>query len=150
MPVSRNTKRLWLAGASVASLALASGVQAANLNIPGGDLGAALDSYMQQTGISVIVSYGAVKGAQTRGVKGNLSADAALSKLLSGTGFVPRHQDGAVMIVPSSASQLEIPMQLAQATPAPRAAVETVTVTSSKLGGADVQSIPIAITALSQ
>jgi outer membrane receptor protein involved in Fe transport len=40
-------------------------------------------------------------------------------------------------------------MQLAQAAPA-RAAVETVTVTSSKLGGADVQSIPIAITALSQ
>jgi outer membrane receptor protein involved in Fe transport len=40
-------------------------------------------------------------------------------------------------------------MQLAQAVPA-RAAVETVTVTSSKLGGADVQSIPIAITALSQ
>src|SRR6201999_2226543 len=33
---------------------------------------------------------------------------------------------------------------------APRASVETVTVTSSKLGGADVQSIPIAITALSQ
>jgi outer membrane receptor protein involved in Fe transport len=42
------------------------------------------------------------------------------------------------------------PMQLAQAAPAPRASVETVTVTSSKLGGADVQSIPIAITALSQ
>src|SRR6201999_1429926 len=33
---------------------------------------------------------------------------------------------------------------------APRPSVETVTVTSSKLGGADVQSIPIAITALSQ
>ncbi len=31
-----------------------------------------------------------------------------------------------------------------------RASLETVTVTSSKLGGADVQSIPIAITALSQ
>ena len=129
---------------------LAATAQAASLNIPGGDLGAALDSYMKQTGVSVIVSYSAVKGAQTRGVKGNLSADDALTKLLSGTGFVPRHQDGAVMIVPSSASQLEIPMQLAQATPAPRAAVETVTVTSSKLGGADVQSVPIAITALSQ
>jgi outer membrane receptor protein involved in Fe transport len=38
---------------------------------------------------------------------------------------------------------------LAQPTPA-TIAVETVTVTSSKLGGADVQSIPIAITALSQ
>ena len=33
---------------------------------------------------------------------------------------------------------------------APRGSVETVTVTSSKLGGADVQSIPISITALSQ
>ncbi len=39
-------------------------------------------------------------------------------------------------------------MRLAQA--APRTSVETVTVTSSKLGGADVQSIPIAITAFSQ
>jgi outer membrane receptor protein involved in Fe transport len=149
MPVRRNTKPTWLASASLASLLLATGAQAASLNIPGGDLGAALDSYMKQTGVSVIVSYSAVKGAQTRGVKGDLSADDALTKLLSGTGFVPRHQDGAVMIVPSSASQLEIPMQLAQATPA-RTAVETVTVTSSKLGGADVQSIPIAITALSQ
>jgi outer membrane receptor protein involved in Fe transport len=59
------------------------------------------------------------------------------------------------MIVPggpsssSSAADDIAPMQLAQAAPA-RAAVETVTVTSSKLGGADVQSIPIAITALSQ
>ncbi len=39
---------------------------------------------------------------------------------------------------------------MAQAAPAAARAVETVTVTSSKLGGADVQSIPIAITALSQ
>ena len=39
-------------------------------------------------------------------------------------------------------------MQLVQAAPAKT--IETVTVTSSKLGGADVQTIPIAITALSQ
>ena len=42
------------------------------------------------------------------------------------------------------------PIRLAQAASPSRATVETVTVTSSKLGGADVQSIPIAITALSQ
>ncbi len=42
-----------------------------------------------------------------------------------------------------------MPLQLAQTMPS-RSAVETVTVTSSKLGGADVQSIPISITALSQ
>src|SRR6185437_12047817 len=60
--------------------------------------------------------------------------------------------DGSIAIVRKAnqqRSEVDIaPLQLAQAT-APRAAVETVTVTSSKLGGA-VQSIPIAITALSQ
>ena len=51
---------------------------------------------------------------------------------------------------PKTAATKSAPIQLAQAALPPRAAVETVTVTSSKLGGADVQSIPIAITALSQ
>ncbi len=62
-----------------------------------------------------------------------------------------RDDAGVLEIVRQKSSSLEIaPMQLAQAAPPPRASVETVTVTSSKLGGADVQSIPIAITALSQ
>ncbi len=48
-------------------------------------------------------------------------------------------------------SEYEAPdIQIAQASPSQHAPVETVTVTSSKLGGADVQSIPISITALSQ
>ncbi|HVZ19203.1 MAG TPA: TonB-dependent receptor, partial [Terriglobales bacterium] len=57
-----------------------------------------------------------------------------------GIGIVPQQQQSSAADIP--------PLQLAQA--APRATVETVTVTSSKLGGADVQSIPIAITAMSQ
>src|SRR6185437_9875239 len=76
------------------------------------------------------------------------------ARILKGTGFVVHHDySGAIAIVPGQSSdaspQLQQPLVLAQATPA-RTAVETVTVTSSKLGGADVQSIPIAITALSQ
>jgi outer membrane receptor protein involved in Fe transport len=81
----------------------------------------------------------------------------ALDRLLKGTGLIPsRDPSGVVTIVPGHSSMLSIKpeigsIQLAQATPSQqRAAVETVTVTSSKLGGADVQSIPIAITALSQ
>src|SRR6185437_7219507 len=60
-------------------------------------------------------------------------------------------EEGAIAIIrqQQSAEPEITPIQMAQAAPA-RAAVETVTVTSSKLGGADVQSIPIAITALSQ
>ncbi len=51
---------------------------------------------------------------------------------------------------PSESNNLgDPPIQLAAAMAAP-AALETVTVTSSKLGGADIQNIPISITALSQ
>jgi len=134
---------------------LGTAAQAENFNIPAGDLSAALDRYTQQTGVSLIISGEAVRGVRTQGVHGDLNPESALTRILNGTGFdVHRRPSGALMIVPatssSSSNAAEIsPLMLAQATPA-RAAVETVTVTSSKLGGADVQSIPIAITALSQ
>ncbi|HTO39904.1 MAG TPA: TonB-dependent receptor plug domain-containing protein, partial [Rhizomicrobium sp.] len=61
-----------------------------------------------------------------------------------------KQTSGAIAIIRGDTSSAEIvPLQIAQAAPVSRA-VETVTVTSSKLGGADVQSIPISITALSQ
>ncbi|HVT23349.1 MAG TPA: TonB-dependent receptor plug domain-containing protein [Rhizomicrobium sp.] len=145
--------RFWktaLLGSAVAALATAPGF-AADVNVRPGDLGTALDSFIDQTGMHVFYSSSDLRGITTKGVKGNFSADRALDELLSDTGFVT-HRDGAVVEIvrgrSSSASDV-MPMQLAQAAPA-RAAVETVTVTSSKLGGADVQSIPIAITALSQ
>jgi outer membrane receptor protein involved in Fe transport len=91
-----------------------------------------------------------VRGIQTKGVKGDLAPDTALTRILSGTGFsVHRRPTGSIAIVQDQQSMLDEPMQLAQAAPAHNA-VETVTVTSSKLGGGDVQSIPISITALSQ
>src|SRR6185437_1108593 len=96
----------------------------------------------------------AVRGLKTRGAKGDLTANDALSSILSGTGFATRrYSTDSVAIIRSGEQQSEVivntPMQLAQAA-APRTAVETVTVTSSKLGGADVQSVPIAISAFSQ
>ena len=124
---------------------------AEDFNIPRGDLKAALDTYATQTGTQFIYESSTLKGIQTQGVHGNLSADAALSRILSGTGFTMRKDTtGAIGITRATQSFVDMPaMQLAQAAPQ-RATVETVTVTSSKLGGADVQSIPIAITALSQ
>jgi len=126
---------------------------AANLDIPSSDLETALNAYTAQTGVPLALSATAVSKVRTKGVRGDFPADEALSRILAGTGFVAHRDSGLVTIVRDRSSQnsgAEItPLQLAQATPA-RAAVETVTVTSSKLGGADVQSIPIAITALSQ
>jgi len=125
---------------------------AEQFNIPAGDLNAALSAYANTTGTQLVVSADAVRGVRTKGVSGIYSVDDALSRILAGTGFVAHHKAGASVIVrdqSSSASEIVQDIQIAQGAPA-RTAVETVTVTSSKLGGADVQSIPISITALSQ
>jgi iron complex outermembrane receptor protein len=140
---------------SACGFVLMTGAYATNFDIPSGDLASALDAYTAQTGIALIVSDNAVKGARTRGVKGGLSADEALSRILAGTGFAMHRESGAVMIVrgypkPSRADDSSPVHIAAAATPAASgAALETVTVTSSKIGG-DVQNIPISITALSQ
>ncbi|HVZ70513.1 MAG TPA: TonB-dependent receptor, partial [Rhizomicrobium sp.] len=125
---------------------------AATFNVPSGSLEAALDAYSQQSGIQLVIPNDQLKGVRSPGAHGDLQPSDALSRILSGTGFTTeRDTSGLIGIVKDRRSQNEVmPLQLAQASSAPRAAVETVTVTSSKLGGADVQSIPIAITALSQ
>ncbi|HVT23343.1 MAG TPA: TonB-dependent receptor [Rhizomicrobium sp.] len=142
-----------LLGSSALSLALAQAAHGADFNIPGGDLRTALDAYAGQAGVHLLYAEQAITGVRTSGIRGSLAPEEALSRLLKGTGFTAERDDGSIAIVRKAnqqRSEIDIaPLQLAQATP-PRAAVETVTVTSSKLGGADVQSIPIAITALSQ
>jgi outer membrane receptor protein involved in Fe transport len=143
-----------LAGGACAA-AIAASAFAADFNIPDGELKSTLDVYMKQAGVTLMYPEDEMHGIESKGVHGQLSPDAALSRLLNGTGFSIRHTSSGVIAIvrsqsSSSAEVAPISMQLAQATPASRTAVETVTVTSSKLGGADVQSIPIAITALSQ
>ena len=135
---------------------LANAAYAESFNVPEGDLRAALNAYSTQAHVQLMVSDEAVKGTHSQGATGDFSADSALSRILKGTGFTAhRISSGAIGIVPDATQSIneEKPqvttIQLAQAA-SPRASVETVTVTSSKLGGADVQSIPIAITALSQ
>ena len=144
-------KKLWLATAlcvGVAGIA-----NARNFDISSGSLEQALDAYTAQTGVSLIISDDHMKGAHSKGARGDLSDKAALSQILSGSGFVVHaHSDGALAILPehSSSSEESSGIRMAAAPAAPVATMETVTVTSSKLGGADVQSIPISITALSQ
>jgi len=127
---------------------------AASFDVPAGDMDSALRAYMAQSGVQLFVPVEATKGLKSKGVKGNLSADDALTRILSGTGLIRHTEDGAIAIIrPLQSSKQDTgfdQFRLAQAATPPRAAVETVTVTSSKLGGGDVQSIPISITALSQ
>jgi len=140
----------------VSALALSGAALAEQFNIPAGDLKSALDAYARQSGVAVLVSDEIIKGAHTRGARGDLSADEALSHILADTGFVTyRHSQGVVGIArearsPASDAQQE---RIADASPTAAAhaaaSVETIVVTSSKIKG-DIQTVPIAITALSQ
>src|SRR5580692_2169985 len=135
---------------------VATSALAKNFDIAGGNLDAALDAYQAQSGVVLMVPNDAVRGAHTKGVNGDVSADQALAQLLKGTGFVSsRDPSGVVAIIrdgrSSNASDDALSARIA-ATPTVSvsgASLETVTVTSSKIGG-DVQNIPISITALSQ
>jgi iron complex outermembrane receptor protein len=134
-------------------ITLATAALAENFDIPGGDLKSALSSYTAQTGVPLLVSDDAIKGVKSRGAKGDLSANDALLRILTGTGFtVQRHSGGAIAVVRDErAINEEIPIHEAAAS-APTVSdtsLETVTVTSSKIGS-DVQNIPISISAFSQ
>jgi iron complex outermembrane receptor protein len=126
---------------------------AVSFAIPPSDLASALDAYTAQTGIEFVVSEDALKGMRSQGAVGQISPEEALSRILKGTGFTVHREAGAIALVPNhvKSSDAIVGMHIA-ATASPvstGAALETVTVTSSKIGG-DVQNIPISITALSQ
>src|SRR5580692_4626340 len=139
--------------AAVFTAALSMTAFAANFNIPTGELKNALDVYMKQAGVTLMYPEDEMQGIKSKGAKGELSPEMALEHVLMGTGFVVHHtKSGVVAIVRNDKQAYDpAPMNIAAATApaASNAALETVTVTSSKIGG-DVQNIPISITALSQ
>jgi len=147
-------KSMFLGGACAAALGI-SASHAAMFDVPGGDLEAALNAFAAQSNVQLVVSSDQVRGVKTRGARGELAPQAALAKILAGTGFTSlRDPAGAVSIVrgqespPRSTAHAseDLPVKLAAAA---SSGVETVVVTSSKIKG-DIQTVPIAITALSQ
>src|SRR3546814_17156365 len=73
-------------------------------NIPRGNLKNAIDAYVQQTVREVIYKAVEIANAHSRGVRGNISPDEALAKLLQGTGFSYRtDSSGAIAIVSGEA-----------------------------------------------
>jgi iron complex outermembrane recepter protein len=151
MPIYSYIKAIFAGG--LIAVVMVTAAAAEKFDIPSGDLAAALTAFTTQSGVALIVSGDAVKGARTKGVKGTLSTEDALSHILSGTGFVTRRDtSGAIAVVRDGRAANDMPLMHLAAAPVPTlsgAALETVTVTSSKIGG-DIQNIPISITALSQ
>ena len=144
-------RKILLAGATFPIL-FASAAAAETFNIPAGDLAKALDVICGRQEQRLLFQATMSKPATPWALSAICSSEEALSHILAGTGFVTRRDSGAVVIVRGRQSSEIYHAQFAAATtPAVSgAALETVTVTSSKLGGADIQNIPISITALSQ
>ena len=99
MTTHQAIKRM-LAGTACA-LALATGAMAQDrqFNIAAGDLKAALDAYIAQTGDQLIFRPEDVAGRRTQGVSGKVSSVDALERVLAGTGLsVHRDASGAEVI----------------------------------------------------
>jgi iron complex outermembrane recepter protein len=60
-----------------------------NFSIPAQSLAGALDAFGRQSAVDLFYSDDAVRGRRSPGVSGPMTPQAALAKLLAGTGFVP-------------------------------------------------------------
>jgi iron complex outermembrane recepter protein len=143
-----------LLGASILSLCLMGSAASAqvvfNFNIPQQPLSQALRAYARVAGDQIIFNDELVRG-RTAALHGTYTPDEALAKILKGSKLAAeRITANEVMVGPAQISPPVRLTHVAEVAPAHAAAsVETVVVTSSKIKG-DIQTVPIAITALSQ
>ncbi|MFZ6756488.1 TonB-dependent receptor domain-containing protein [Undibacterium sp. Ji50W] len=84
--------------------------QASEINIPGGDLKTALDAYATQYGIQLLYKPGDISGISTKGIKGQVSQEQALTSLLGNSGLLVK-RDGANAIVIFRGTVLDLPAQ---------------------------------------
>src|SRR5882757_538051 len=75
-------------------------------NIPAQDLSPALREFARQSKREILFSSEVAQGKLTKGVKGDLSADAALTKLLAGTGLVvAKSANGTILVTTPDAKE---------------------------------------------
>ena len=92
-----------LAGASLASMAIAEPAMAQqaqkSYSIPAQDLKDALEAFGRKSGRSVVFEDALTVGARSKAVSGTLTADAALGRLLSGTGLTFRMANANTYVI---------------------------------------------------
>src|SRR5687767_15396770 len=91
----------WSSALALSSMMLLSTAYAQTLDfqVPGGDLKDALAAYVRQAGVQLVYREDDVRGLTTAGVRGTLSIEEALSRLLAGTSLtVQRDASGAIAI----------------------------------------------------
>ncbi|HOZ23716.1 MAG TPA: TonB-dependent receptor [Thermomonas sp.] len=150
MKPSRPLRALLLSLACTAALA-AQAQTAPRVDIPAGDLAAALDAYARQSGTQLVYRADQLRGARSPGVQGQPASPQALDALLKGSGYrAQRDGSGAVVIVPQAAAKPAAAAparpRAAQAAPPPSTPadtpvtdLQTVQVTGSRIPRAQVE-----------
>lgn len=115
--------------------------QAQPMDIPAGDLQAALDRYAAHTGVQLLYRPEDVQGRRSPGARGEMSDDQALQALLAGTDLAVRRDGSNAVLVFRGAPA-------AAAAGAAETELASVTVTAQKRTQS-AQVVPIAMTALS-
>src|SRR4051812_12170494 len=83
----------------VSASAFAFADTASPVDVPAGEVIAALHELAKQSGIEVIYAAGQLKGVRTQGVRGEYTPEAAVAKLLEGTQLkITVHNSGALLI----------------------------------------------------
>jgi iron complex outermembrane receptor protein len=121
----RVLRSLTLVSVSVMAMSVAARAQTGNIDIPAGNLSAALDSYIIQSGVELFYKADDIVGMQSRAVHGALTPEQALDRLLAGTSLVAqRGPNGAVVLVRAIGPPADLPSS---------GIIETVVVTGSRV-----------------
>ncbi len=73
--------------------------EAKEVNVPAGDLAAALQQYVRQTGVELVYRPEQLEGLSTRGVRGSLTPRQAVEKLIEQTSLELRSDQSGVLLI---------------------------------------------------
>ncbi|BAV95889.1 TonB-dependent receptor [Lysobacter enzymogenes] len=145
----RGLRVLLLSLACTAALSAQAQGAPARVEIPAGDLSAALDALARQSGAQFVYSADQLRGLRTAGVSGTMPAGDALDRLLRGSGFVARRDPSGGMVIvkdaakpkPAAAAAPRAQAATGGASPEPSAAtdLETIQVTGSRIPRAQIE-----------
>lgn len=145
----RNVRRVLAVALAMASLT-GHAADTTAVDIPSGDLAAALEAYAKQTGLELVFRADQLKGLRTRGVQGVLSPQDAITRLLEGTNLRLQQDQatGAMVIAPNRPLETGSRTSRSEgAPPAPLTAdtieLEEILVTGSHIRGVKYSASPV-------
>lgn len=108
MAMTKNFRAVLTGGVCALALTGLAAAQPRSFDVPEGDLRIALNAYVQQANVELIYPADEVRGHASPGVRGNLSSEDALERVLADTGFVALRDASGAIIVSSAQHQPEV------------------------------------------